>query len=84
MIVITSTNQTVFAMIDRAAGTVFANVQISVMDKLFTSVGIADDCDTAIEQACRELVPTCLPHVGLDLQEYINSVEAELASLDLN
>lgn len=83
MIVITSTNQTVFAMIDRAAGTVFANVQISVMDKLFTSVGIADDCDTAIEQACRELVPTC-GKVGLDLQEYINSVEAELASLDLN
>jgi hypothetical protein len=83
VITFTSTNSTVFACIDRAAGTVVAQVQIELLDQFLSASAIGDDIDSTVAAACKELVPDCGP-VGLDLQEYINYVEFKLTTLELN
>lgn len=83
MILLISENETIFATIDRAGGTVVASVQVYLLDQFVTGVGVGDDIDSALEQAARDVVPSS-GSVGLSLQEYINDVESKLSALNLN
>lgn len=80
----TSTNETIFVLIEQAAGTTVVNVQASVLGTLVTSIGIADNVDVALQQALLELVPSNGKLKGLTFTQYIDRAELELFGLDLN
>jgi hypothetical protein len=77
-----STDQTVFALINRTAGTVAATVQIYYCGQLLDASAIGDDVDTTLSAATRELVPSMSAIGTMSIADYLELTANTLKQLE--
>lgn len=84
MLTFASSDQTIFALCNRAAGTVATTVQIFQCGQLIDASAIGDDLDTTLSAATRQLIPS-MPAIGvMSIDSYLELAATSLRSLQLN
>lgn len=84
MLTVTSSDNNVFALINRAAGTVAVTVQIYYLGQLLDASAVGDGLDSTLSAATRQLVPS-MPIIGvMSIDSYLDLAAKTLQALELN